>query len=162
MIAIEQRRGPQARGQNKLQSVEASRDWPADMTPKQIKLRDKLLKYIACNQRDLEQLYGEVTGQPSWLVEVTTKDGTRLGTGARFGTRGEAEFYNAHFATSQLASDYEAGEVIPSQEKANVQIDGETILFRHDDCVLLQWQPVASSQLLEAESAKTAPLGGAA
>jgi hypothetical protein len=69
---------------------------------------------------------------------------------------------NAHFATSQLASDYEAGEVIPSQEKANVQIDGETILFRHDDCVLLQWQPVASSQLLEAESAKTAPLGGAA
>jgi hypothetical protein len=73
--------------------TQAAREWPADMKPRQIKQRDDCLKQIAAWQRALEQLYGEVTGQPSWRVEVTTKDGSRLGTGARFGTRGEAEFY---------------------------------------------------------------------
>jgi hypothetical protein len=118
------------------------RNWPVDMTPKQIKLRDKLLKYIAWNQRDLEQLYGEVTGQPSWRVEVTTKDGARLGTGARFGTQGEAEFYNTHFATSQLEGNYATGDVIPCKEEANVLIEGDAIRFAHGDCVLLNWLPI--------------------
>jgi hypothetical protein len=123
--------------------AQASRNWPAAMTPKQIKRRDKLLQYIAWNQRDLEQLYGEVTGQPSWRVEVTTKDGKRLGTGARFGTRGEAEFYNANFAPHQLSGDYASGEIIPCEkEKANVEIDGDSIRFAHGDCVLLDWRPV--------------------
>ena len=77
----------------------------------------------------LEQLYGEVTGQPSWRVEVTTKDGERLGTGARF--------------TDQLEGDYAAGEVIPCKEKADVEIEGDRILFSHGGCVLLKWRPVA-------------------
>jgi hypothetical protein len=145
--------------------VEASRDWPAEMTPKQIKRRDRLLRYIAWNQRGLEQLYGEVTGQPSWRVEVTTKDGTRLGTGARFGTRGEAEFYNTHFAPGDRAGvgdDYASGEVIPCKEKPNVRIEGDALSFGDGNCVLLQWQPVASSQLLEAESAQKPPVEGSA
>jgi hypothetical protein len=79
--------------------AQQSRNWPADMTPKQIRHRDKCLTAIAAWQRDLEQLYGEVTGCPSWRVEITTKDGRRLGTGARFGTRGEAEFYNTNLTT---------------------------------------------------------------
>jgi hypothetical protein len=125
--------------------AQAWRNWPADMTPKQVKWRNKLLGYIARNQRDLEQLYGEVTGQPSWRVEVTTKDGRRLGTGVRFGTRGEAEFYNTHFAPSpdQFGNDYASGEVIPCQDEANVTIRGERLLFQHGDCVLLNWHPVA-------------------
>jgi hypothetical protein len=141
------------------------RNWPVDMTPKQVKRRDRLLRYIAWNQRDLEQLYGEVTGQPSWRVEVTTKDGTRLSTGAPFGTRSEAEFYNTRFAPGYRAGvgdDYASGEVIPCEEKPNVRIEGDALSFGDGNCVLLQWQPVASSQLLEAQSAKTAPLGGAA
>ena len=122
------------------------RNWPVDMTPKQIKLRDKLLKYIAWNQRDLEQLYGEVTGQPSWRVEVTTKDGARLGTGARFGTRAEAEFYNTHFAASRLGDDYASSEIIScKKERANVEIDGDTIRFAHGDCVLLDWRPAGAA-----------------
>ena len=40
------------------------------MTAKQIKQRDNCLKQIAAWQRDLERLYGEVTGQPSWRVEL--------------------------------------------------------------------------------------------
>jgi hypothetical protein len=102
----------------------------------------KCLKAIALWQRDLEQLYGEVTGCPSWRVEVTTKDGKRLGTGARFGTRGEAEFYNANFATSRLGGDYATGETIACDQKANVEIDGEKIVFRHGDCALLNWHEI--------------------
>jgi hypothetical protein len=122
--------------------AQASRNWPADMEPRQIKRRDKCLQNIAWWQRQLEQLYGEVTGQPSWRVEVTTKDGRRLGTGARFGTRGEAEFYNRHFATTQV-EDYASGDVIAcGSEKANVEIDGDTIRFAHGNCVLLNWHPI--------------------
>jgi hypothetical protein len=122
--------------------AQASRNWPTEMTAKQIKQREKLLQYIAWNQRDLEQLYGKVTGQPSWRVEVTTKDGTRLGTGARFGTRGEAEFYKTHFATVDLKDCYATGEVIACKDEANVLIEGEVLRFSHGDCVLLKWQPV--------------------
>jgi hypothetical protein len=126
---------------------QASRDWPADMKPRQVKYRDKCLAAIAWWQRELEQLYGEVTGRPSWRVEITTKDGRRLGTGARFGTRGEAEFYNTNFAPSDrggLGSDYASGEVIPCEnEKANVSIEGDTIRFRHGDCALLEWHETA-------------------
>jgi hypothetical protein len=78
--------------------VHEGRAWPADMTSKQIKRRDGCLKNIAAWQRELEKLYGEVTGCPSWRVEIATKDGIRLGNGARFGTRGEAEFYHERFA----------------------------------------------------------------
>jgi hypothetical protein len=125
---------------------QASRNWPADMKPQQIKYRDKYLGNIAYWQRELEQLYGEVTGRPSWRVEVTTEDGRHLGTGARFGTRGEAEFYNANFATSQLGGDYATGEIIACEEKANVLIDGDVIRFKHGDCVLLNWHETAQAE----------------
>jgi hypothetical protein len=115
--------------------AQESRSWPADMKPRQIKHRDKCLSAIAAWQRDLEQLYGEVTGQPSWRVEVTTKDGRRLGTGARFGT----EFYNMHFAPHQLGDDYATGEIIACEEKPNVLIEGSLLRFRDGDCVLLNW-----------------------
>jgi hypothetical protein len=126
-------------------AVEAreGRNWPADMKPEQLKKRDRILRDIACLQRSLEQLYGEVTGQASWRVEVTTKDGKRLGTGALSGTRGEAEYYNTLVAPNQLEGDYAAGEVIPCKEKANVEIEGDSIFFSHGDCVLLNWGPVA-------------------
>jgi len=121
--------------------TQESRNWPADMTPKQLKKRDNCLSAIAAWQRDLEQLYGEVTGQPSWRVEVITKDGERLGTGARFGTRGEAEFYDRR-VSSQLEG-YATSEIIPcGADKANVTLDGEQIRFNHGDCVLLNWHPV--------------------
>lgn len=126
--------------------AQESRNWPADMTPKQLKLRDKCLSAIAWFQRDLEQLYGEVTGQSSWRVVVTTKDGKRFGTGARFGTRGEAEINNANFAPGDrggVGEDYASGEVIPcAEEKANVRIDGNRLSFDHGGCVLLNWRPV--------------------
>ena len=129
--------------------AQASRNWPEAMTPKQVKQRDNCLKQIAAWQRHLEQLYGEVTGQPSWRVEVTTNDGKRLGTGARFGTRGEAEFYNTHFAPSDRAgvgADYVSGEIIPcSEDKPNVFIEGDSIRFRDGDCVLLNWGPVGEA-----------------
>ena len=51
--------------------AEAARNWPVKMTPKEVNRRDKILMNIAAWQRDLEQLYGEVTGQPSWRVEIT-------------------------------------------------------------------------------------------
>jgi hypothetical protein len=122
---------------------QASRNWPADMAPRQVKRRDNCLKQIAAWQRSLEQLYGEVTGCPSWRVEVATKDGRRLGTGARFGTRGEAEFCNTHFATKQVGGDYATGEIIACKsEKANVSIEGDKIYYHHGDCYLLDWQPL--------------------
>jgi hypothetical protein len=62
------------------------------MKPKQIKKRDDYLKNIAWWQRELEKLYGEVTGQPVWRVELIAKDG-RFGNGVRLATRGEAESY---------------------------------------------------------------------
>jgi hypothetical protein len=49
----------------KAKETKDGREWPADMTPKQIKKREKCLQAIAWWQRDLEQLYGEVTGQRS-------------------------------------------------------------------------------------------------
>ncbi len=123
--------------------AQESRNWPADMTKKQLKLRDKCLGGITYWQRELEQLYGEVTGQSSWRVVVTTKDGKRLGTGARFGTRGEAELYNAKFAPSDhdgVGEDYASGEVIPcAEEKANVLIVGDSIRGGYE---LMYWRPV--------------------
>jgi hypothetical protein len=127
--------------------AEASRNWPPDMTAKQVKRRDKCLENIAGWQRELEQLYGEVTGRPSWRVEVVSKDGKRLGTGARFGTRGEAEFYDANFARQQVGDEYATGEVIPCEtDKPNVWILGDAIGFKHGDCVLLNWHPVGGAQ----------------
>jgi hypothetical protein len=121
------------------QEAQASRNWPEGMTAKQIKHRDKCLTNIAVWQRDLEQLYGEVTGCPSWRVEITTKDGRRMGNGARLGTRGEAEFYKARIAAEQSESD--AVHVIACEnEKANVSVAGDSILFKHGDCVLFNWR----------------------
>jgi hypothetical protein len=129
-----------------VKEAQEGRNWPADMKPRQIKKRDDCLRTIAAWQRDLEQLYGEVTGQPCWRVEVTTKDGRRMGTGARFGTRGEAEFYNAHFAPNQLKGDYAGGKIIPCEnEKANVLIEGDSLRFSHGDCVLLKWQSLTAA-----------------
>jgi hypothetical protein len=110
--------------------AQQSRNWPADMNPREIKKRDNCLRNIAAWQRDLEQLYGEVTGQPSWRVELTTKDGVRMGNELRFGTRGEAEFYQTHHVTNK--EDPASSEVIACKdEKANVSVDGDKVTFRH-------------------------------
>ena len=45
------------------QKAQESRNWPADMTPKQLKLRDKCLRQIGAWQRDLDVLYSVVTKQ---------------------------------------------------------------------------------------------------
>jgi hypothetical protein len=125
--------------------VQEGRNWPADMKPRQIKKRDDCLRNIAAWQRDLEQLYGEVTGQPSWRVEVTTKDGVRMSNELRFGTRGEAEFYQTHHVTTKEV-DWASSEVIACKdEKANVSVDGDTIRFRHGDCVLFEWRSLADA-----------------
>jgi hypothetical protein len=125
---------------------QASRNWPVDMKPKQVKRRDDCLKQIAAWQRALEQLYGEVTGQPSWRVEITTKDGRRLGNGARFGTHGEAEKYKARVA-ADTAEAYAAGEVIPcGTDKANMEVVGDQVHFQHGDCVLLDWREIEGTK----------------
>ena len=85
-----------------------------------------MLGGIAWCQRALEQLYGEVTGQPSWRVEIITKEGKRLGNGARSGTRGEAEKYSTEFAASDklgVGDEYASGEVIPCQDVAHVTVE---------------------------------------
>jgi hypothetical protein len=124
--------------------AQQSRNWPADMNPRQIKKRDDCLRNIAAWQRDLEQLYGEVTGQPSWRVELTTKDGVRMGNELRFGTRGEAEFYQTHHVTNK--EDPASSEVIACKdEKANVSVDGDKVTFRHGDCVLFNWRSLADA-----------------
>jgi hypothetical protein len=126
---------------------EAARDWPANMTPKQIKLRDKCLKQIAEWQLGLEQLYNEVTGQPPWRVELIKKDGARFNNGARLATRGEAEAYG------QAEAREEEGkiefEVLSCEgEKANVECVGSSIRrFSHDDCDLLDWHLIGPKQL---------------
>jgi hypothetical protein len=123
--------------------AEAGRDWPADMTPGQVNRRNNCLKQIAAWQRNLEQLYGEATGRSSWRVEVVTKDGERFGVGARFGTRGEAEFYDTNYARRYFGDSYAIGEIIPHEtEKANVEVVGDQIGFRHGDCYLLNWHPI--------------------
>jgi DNA-binding MarR family transcriptional regulator len=124
--------------------VQEGRNWPADITPKQIKRRDKCLSNIAYWQRELEQLHGEVTGQPSWRVEFTTKDGVRMGNEVRFGTRGEAEFCQTHYVTNE--EDPASSEVIACKdEKANVSVDGDKVTFRHGDCVLFNWRSLADA-----------------
>jgi DNA-binding MarR family transcriptional regulator len=125
--------------------VQEGRNWPADMKPRQIKKRDDCLRNIAAWQRDLAQLYGEVTGQPSWRVEVTTKDGVRMGNEVRFGTRGEAEFYQTHHVTNEVV-DCASSEVIACKdEKANVSVDGDVVRFRDGDCVLFNWRSLADA-----------------
>jgi hypothetical protein len=124
--------------------AEASRNWPAEMTTRQIKARDNCLKQIAAWQRSLEQLYGEVTGCPSWRVEVTTKDGRHVVNGVRLGTRGEAEFYNKRLSTE---AEYASGEVLACKtEKANAWVIGDEIRFEHGNCVLFNWRPLAASE----------------
>jgi hypothetical protein len=123
--------------------TQEGRNWPADMTTRRIKARDNCLKQITAWQRSLEQLYGEVTGCPSWRVELTTKDGTHMGNQVRFGTRGEAEFYQAQ-VTNEI--DCESSEVIACKDgKANVSVDGDNVYFRHGDCVLFNWRPLAGA-----------------
>jgi hypothetical protein len=123
--------------------VEASRNWPADMAEKQIKKRDKCLPAIASWQRDLEQLYGEVTGQPVWRVVLTTKDGVRIGNGARLATRGEVEAYGQAIVREAGGGQF---EILPCEhETANMQFVGTSLRFSHGDCVLLDWHPLADA-----------------
>jgi hypothetical protein len=125
--------------------AQASRNWPADMTEKQIKKRDKYLGNIAWWQRELEKLYGEVTGAPVWRVELITKDSSRLRNGARLATRAEAEAYGQ--AAAREGEGKIQFEVLPCHnEKANVQFVGTSIYFSHGDCVLLNWRPISEPE----------------
>jgi hypothetical protein len=124
----------------------ASRNWPADMTAKQIKKRDQYLGNIAWWQRELEKLYGEVTGQPPWRVELIKKDGARFNNGARLATRGEAEAYGQ--AAAREGEGKIEFEVLPCEgEKANMEFVGTSIRFSHGDCVLLNWHLIEPKQL---------------
>ena len=122
----------------------ADREWPDSMTPKQLKRREKILGNIAWWQRDLECLYGEATGTPSWRVEIFYEDGTRLSNGLRFGTRDEAESYRVATYKKEIVERKEKGhcEVLPSADKPSVDTHGNSILFAHGDCVLFNWDPV--------------------
>jgi hypothetical protein len=120
------------------------RDWPADMQPKQIKKRDDALSAIAFWQRALEKLYNEATGQPAWRVEMTAKDGQRLGNGLRFSTRGEAEFYSSRIAEESDGAEVEI--LACDGEKGNVSVSGTSVHFEHGDCVLFNWRPVEDQQ----------------
>jgi hypothetical protein len=123
--------------------AQEGRNWPADMKPRQTKKRDDCLRNIAGWQRDLEQLYGEVTGQPSWRVELITKDGVRIGNGARFGTRGEAEQYGQAIIRNDGGGQF---EILPCEhETANMQFVGTDLRFSHGDCVLLNWHPLGAA-----------------
>jgi hypothetical protein len=116
------------------------------MTPKQLQKREKVLAGIAWWQRDLERLYGEVTGTPSWRVEIFFDDGKRLANGLRFGTREEAEGYRDATYRDEIEKPKLKGhcELIPSSDEPNVDTHGESIRFAHGDCVLFDWYPVAA------------------
>ena len=119
---------------------ETARDWPSDMNPKQVKKRDGCLRNIAWWQRALEKLYGEVTGQPVWRLELIAQDGTRLSNGVRLATRGETEAYAE--AVSRESEGKAEVEILPCEsEKANTEFIGTSIHFAHGDCVLLNWHP---------------------
>jgi hypothetical protein len=121
--------------------AEASRDWPADMTQRQTRKRDKCLSAISHWQLKLERLYAEVTKQPPWRVERIGKDGVRYGNGARLATRGEAESYAQ--AVNREGEGKIEFEILPCKnEKANMDFVGTSILFNHGDCVLLEWRPL--------------------
>ena len=60
-------------------SLKAGRDWPLDkMTKKHVKKRDEALEAIAHRQKSLAKLYAEVTGQPSWRVEIIDNEGKQI------------------------------------------------------------------------------------
>jgi hypothetical protein len=120
------------------------RTWPNNMTPKQVKRREKILGTIAWWQRDLERLYGEITGAPSWRVEIFFENGERLGNGLRFGTRDEAELYREATYKKQIEEPKRKGhcEIIPCSDKLNVEVHGDSIRFEHGGCVLFNWHPV--------------------
>jgi hypothetical protein len=132
-----------------LQAKEAKdgRNWPAEMTPKQLKRHQKILACIAWWQRDLERLYGEVTGSPSWRVEILFEDGKRLGNGLRFGTRNEAEAYREATYKKEIEEPKLKGhcELIPCLDKPNVETHGNSIYFDHGGCVLFDWRPIAET-----------------
>jgi hypothetical protein len=97
--------------------VTASRNWPADMKPKQIKKRDDYLKNIAWWQRELEKLYAEVTGQPPWRVVLNDKSGARCGNGVRLATRGEAESYGQTAAREEEGTQF---EILPCENETAI------------------------------------------
>jgi hypothetical protein len=123
--------------------VEASRNWPADMTAKQIKKRDSCLAAVAYWQRQLETLYGELTGQPPWRVVLIAQDGVRYGNGALLATRGEAESYG-QAAMREIEGEGKFEILQCENEKANMQFTGTSIYFNHGDCVLLNWHPIGA------------------
>jgi hypothetical protein len=125
---------------------EVGRDWPATMTAKQMKKRDKILECIQYWQRELEALYSRASGQRSWRVEITTKDGTRHQNGCRFSTKGQAEFYQQNFGPHDFGDDYAKGEVLACEDDpSNVAVHGDQIGFDHGGCVLFNWQPVEAA-----------------
>jgi hypothetical protein len=122
--------------------AEAARNWPADIGEKQIKKRDKYLTNIAWWQRELETLYGEVTGRPPWRLELIAKNGARHGNGARLATRREAEAYGQAVIPEAEGGNF---EILPCEhETANMQFVGTDIRFSHGDCVLLNWHPLGA------------------
>jgi hypothetical protein len=122
----------------------ASRNWPADMTKKQIKKRDSCLASIAWWQGELERHYAEVTKQPPWRVELIANSGLRYGNGVRLATRGEAEAYGQTALRKEIEGEG-IFEILPCEnEKANMQIVGTSIHFDHGDCVLLNWHPIGA------------------
>lgn len=119
--------------------VTEGRDWPLDkMTKKHVKKRDEALEAIAHRQKSLAKLYAEVTGQPSWRVEIIDNEGKQFANGLRFALCGEADGY----AKKQERSGITA-EIVCDGEEANVEVNGEKIRFRHGDCVLFNWRPIA-------------------
>jgi hypothetical protein len=122
--------------------IEAGWTWPPDMNKKQQKKRDRYLESISYFQLELERLYAEVTKQPSWRAEITTKSGERLFNGARFATRGEVDAYALQLSKEEQGK-IEV-EVIPCEsDKPNVQFQGTKVHFAHGDCVLLNWRPAS-------------------
>jgi hypothetical protein len=117
----------------------AGRVWP-EMNQKQAKKRQSILATISYWQRELERLYGDVTGTPSWSVSLVKKDGTRLESGVRFPEKGPAEQWAK--SEFQKKDDLDHSEVMPSKDKPNVDPRGDLIGFHHGGCVLFNWHAV--------------------
>jgi hypothetical protein len=54
--------------------------------------------------------------------------------------------YSAGAAPKEgFGDEYARSEVIACKEQANVAVDGDSIRFKHGDCVLFNWEPIAVS-----------------
>lgn len=68
-----------------------SRTWPPTMTPKQMKKRDGCLRQIALWQRELEKLYGEVTGQPPIAISIDSSINVHGSQNIQIGGQGNVQ-----------------------------------------------------------------------